>query len=83
MHHPKFARPPPPPPQKSRPYGFKNLYTSKIPATVTNPLTKSIDFRQNYVCDCHLWEPNPDTVKWASFWQIPPDPDTDGQWTST
>jgi hypothetical protein len=53
----KSQPPPPPSPKKSigaRPYGFKNLYPSKKPATVTQQLTKSIDFRQNYVCDCHL-----------------------------
>ncbi len=56
----KSQPPPPPPPKKSkksigaRPYGFKNLNHSKKPATVTQQLTKSIDFRQNYVCDCHL-----------------------------
>ena len=55
------SKPPPPPPIppknsiRARPYGFKNLYPSKKPATVTQQLTKSIDFRQNYVCDCHLW----------------------------
>jgi hypothetical protein len=46
----------PPPPQKSvgaRPYGFKNLCPSKKPPTVTQQLTKPIDFRQNYVCDGH------------------------------
>jgi hypothetical protein len=51
------SQPPPPPHKKSiraRPYRFKNLYPSKKPATVTQQLTKSIDFRQNYVCDCHL-----------------------------
>ncbi len=48
---------PPPPPEKSigaRPYGFKNLHPSKKPTTVTQQLTKSVDLRQNYVCDCHL-----------------------------
>jgi hypothetical protein len=52
------SQPPPPPPKKSigaRPHGFKNPYPSKKPATVTQQLTKSIDFCQNYVCDCHLW----------------------------
>ena len=28
---------------------------SKKPATVTRQLTKSIDFRLNYLCDFHLW----------------------------
>ncbi len=37
------------------PYGFKNLNPSKKPATMTRQLTKSIDFRQNYLCDFHLW----------------------------
>jgi hypothetical protein len=58
MHQPEQSQPPPPPPKKSigaRPNGFKNLYPNKKPATVTQQLTKYIDFRQNYVCDCHLW----------------------------
>ncbi len=53
----KSLNPLPLPPKKSigsRPYGFKNLYPSKKPATVTQQLTKSINFRQNYACDCHL-----------------------------
>ncbi len=29
---------------------FKKIYPSKKPETVTRQLTKSIDFRQNYVC---------------------------------
>ncbi len=51
------SQPHPPPPKKSigaTPYGFKNLYPSKKAATVTQQLTKSIDVRHNYVCDCHL-----------------------------
>ncbi len=43
----------PPSPPKS-PYGFKNLYPSKKPATVTQQLQKSIDFRQNELYDFHL-----------------------------
>jgi hypothetical protein len=38
---------------QARPYGFNNLYPSKKPATVTQQLTKSIDFHQNYLCDFH------------------------------
>ncbi len=34
----------------ARPYGFKNLSPSKITPTVTQQLTKSTDFLQNYVC---------------------------------
>jgi hypothetical protein len=50
--------PPPIPPKKSigaRPYGFKNLYPSKKPATVTQQLQKSIDFRRIELYDFHLW----------------------------
>jgi hypothetical protein len=50
--------PPPIPPKKSigaRPYGFKNLYSSKKPATVTQQLQKSIDFRRIELYDFHLW----------------------------
>jgi hypothetical protein len=38
---------------------FKNLYPSKKPMTVIRQLKKSIDFRQNYVCDCHSGKPSP------------------------
>jgi hypothetical protein len=51
--------PPPIPPKKSigaRPYGFKNLYPSKKPATVTQLLQKSIDFRRIELYDFHLWK---------------------------
>ncbi len=56
----KTPSPPPPPPPKSigaTPSGFKDQHPSKKPATVTQQLTKSVDFldfRQNYVCGCHL-----------------------------
>jgi hypothetical protein len=33
-----------------------SVYPSKKPATVTRQLTKSIDFRQYYLCDFHLWD---------------------------
>jgi hypothetical protein len=34
------------------------IYTlAKKPAAVTRQLTKSKDFRQNYLCDFHLWSP--------------------------
>ncbi len=49
--------PPPIPPKKSigaRPYGFKNLYPSKKPSTVTQQLQKSIDFRRLELYDFHL-----------------------------
>ncbi len=49
--------PPPIPPKKSigaRPYGFKNLYPSKKPATVTQQLQKSVDFRWIELYDFHL-----------------------------
>jgi hypothetical protein len=49
--------PPPLPPKKSigaRPDGFKNLYPSKKPATVTQQLQKSIDFRRIELYDFHL-----------------------------
>jgi hypothetical protein len=39
----------------ARPYGFKNLYPSKKPATVTQQLQKSIDFRRIELYDFHLW----------------------------
>jgi hypothetical protein len=32
------------------------IYPSKKSATVTRQLTKSIDFRQNYLWDFHLWK---------------------------
>ncbi len=56
----KSQPPPPIPPKKSigaRPYGFKNLYPSKKPATVTaaKQLQKSIDFRWIELYDFHLW----------------------------
>ncbi len=59
MHQPKVSTPPPPPipPKKSigaRPYGFKNLYPSKKPATVTQQLQKSVDFRRIELYDFHL-----------------------------
>ncbi len=38
----------------TRPYGFKNLFPSKKPATVTRQLKKSVDFCQNYHRDFHL-----------------------------
>jgi hypothetical protein len=38
----------------ARPYGLKNLNPSKKPSTVTRQLTKSLEFRQNYLCDFHL-----------------------------
>jgi hypothetical protein len=38
----------------ARLYGFKNLYPCKKPATGTRRLTKSIDFRPNYLCYFHL-----------------------------
>ncbi len=53
----KSQPPPPIPPKKSigaRPYGFKYLYLSKKPATVTQQLKKSIDFRQIELYDFHL-----------------------------
>jgi hypothetical protein len=40
------------------PYRFKSLYPSKKPATVTQQLQKSIDFRQNELYDFHLWPEN-------------------------
>ena len=55
------SQPPPPPPippkkfKGARPYGLKNLYPSKKPATVTQQLQKSIDFRRIELYDFHLW----------------------------
>jgi hypothetical protein len=54
------SQPSPPPPKKSigaRPYGFKNQYPCKKPATVTQQLQKSIDFRRNELFDFHLRSP--------------------------
>ncbi len=56
----QMSQPPPPPPippKKSigaRPYGFKNLYPSKKPVTVTQQLQKSMDFRRIELYDFHL-----------------------------
>ena len=49
--------PPPPLPKKSigaRHYGFKNLYPNKKPATVTQQLQKSIDFRRIELYEFHF-----------------------------
>ena len=52
----KGKQTPPPPPEIHRldPYGCKNLYPSKKPATVIQQLQKSIDFRRSELCECHL-----------------------------
>ncbi len=39
-------------------YGLKNLLPNKKPTTVIQQLTKSRDFRQNYLFDFHLWYDN-------------------------
>jgi len=52
--------PPPPPSQEIHrldPYGCKNLYPSKKPATVIQQLQKSIDFRRSELYEFHLWVP--------------------------
>jgi hypothetical protein len=36
---------------QARPNGFKNLYPSKKPETVTRQLTKPVEFYQNFLCD--------------------------------
>ena len=53
----KGKQTPPPPPEIHRldPYGCKNLYPSKTPATVIQQLQKSIDFRRSELCEFHLW----------------------------
>jgi hypothetical protein len=38
-------------------YGFKIYTLAKKAATVTQQLTKSIDFRRNYLCDTSISEP--------------------------
>ena len=52
----KGKQTPAPPPEIHRldPYGCKNLYPSKKPATVIQQLQKSIDFRRSELCECHL-----------------------------
>jgi hypothetical protein len=52
-HQPKVS----PPPQKKKIYRLDpiDLKICRVPyLTVTQQLTKSINFRQNYVCDTHL-----------------------------
>ncbi len=39
---------------QARPQGFKNLQFRKKLTTMTRQMTKSRDFRQNYLCDFHL-----------------------------
>ncbi len=51
----KGKHPPPPPPPKKA-IDSTNLEPRKKPATVTRQLTKSQDFRQNYLCDFYLWQ---------------------------
>ncbi len=42
--------------RQRNPMDLKTYTLAKKPATVTTwQMTKSIDVRQNYLCDCHLW----------------------------
>ncbi len=53
----KGRQKPSPSPQRNpqaKPYRFKNLQPRNKPTTMTRQLTKSQDFRQNYLCDFHL-----------------------------
>ena len=52
----KGKQTPAPPPEIHRldPYGCKNLYPSKKPATVIQQLQKSIDFRRSELYEFHL-----------------------------
>ncbi len=72
--------PPTPLPKKSigaRPYGFKNLYPSKKPATLTQQLQKSIDAELSFMTstsgraggyqdciDCIAWVNTQQNLKW-------------------
>ncbi len=72
----KGIQTPAPPPEIHRldPYGFKNLYPSKKPATVTQQLQKSIDFRRFELYDFHLrsvpWIHRRGFTRTSMYWKL-------------